>query len=149
MGAIADRTKTKHGKFRPYLIWGSTPMAIATVLAFTTPDIGIGAKAVWAFVTYSLMMVFYTVLSTPYSSLSGVITGNVQERNLLVSVRFIFAFGASALIGLFTPDLIKLFGKSDAELGWQLTAAVYGTLATIIFYLTFRLTKERVAPSPK
>jgi GPH family glycoside/pentoside/hexuronide:cation symporter len=95
------------------------------------------------------MMVFYTVLSTPYSSLSGVITDNVQERNLLVSVRFIFAFGASALIGLFTPDLIKLFGKSDAELGWQLTAAVYGTLATIIFYLTFRLTKERVAPSPK
>jgi len=149
MGAIADRTKTKHGKFRPYLIWGSIPMAIATVLAFTTPDISIGAKAVWAFVTYSLMMVFYTVLSTPYSSLSGVITGNVQERNLLVSVRFIFAFGASALIGLFTPDLIKLFGKSDAELGWQLTAAVYGTLATIIFYLTFRLTKERVAPSPK
>ncbi|MBL4673599.1 MAG: MFS transporter [Arenicella sp.] len=149
MGAIADRTKTKYGKFRPYLIWGSIPMAIATVLAFTTPDISIGAKAIWAFVTYSLMMVCYTVLSTPYSSLSGVITGNVQERNLLVSVRFIFAFGASALIGLFTLDLIKLLGKSDAELGWQLMAALYGTLASIIFYVTFRLTKERVAPPSK
>jgi len=148
MGAIADRTKTKYGKFRPYMIWGSIPMAIATVLAFTTPDISIGAKAIWAFVTYSLMMVCYTVLSTPYSSLSGVITGNVQERNLLVSVRFIFAFGASALIGLFTLDLIKLLGKSDAELGWQLMAALYGTLASIIFYVTFRLTKERVAPPP-
>lgn len=149
MGAIADRTKTKHGKFRPYLIWGSIPMAIATVLAFTTPDISIGAKAIWAFTSYSLMMVCYTILSTPYSSLSGVITGNVQERNLLVSIRFIFAFGASALIGLFTPDLIKLLGKSDAELGWQLTATLYGTLATIIFYVTFKLTKERVAPPPK
>jgi GPH family glycoside/pentoside/hexuronide:cation symporter len=80
--------------------------------------------------------------------LSGVITGNVQERNLLVSVRFIFAFGASALIGLFTLDLIKLLGKSDVELGWQLMAALYGALATIIFYVTFRLTKERVAPPP-
>jgi len=149
MGAIADRTETKHGKFRPYLIWGSIPMAVATVLAFTTPDISVELKAVWAFVTYSLMMVCYTILSTPYSSLSGVITGNVQERNLLVSIRFIFAFGASALIGLFTLDLIKLLGKSDPELGWQLMAALYGTLATILFFVTFKLTKERVSPPPQ
>jgi len=146
MGAIADRTKTKYGKFRPYLIWGSIPMAISAVLAFTTPDISVEQKAIWAFVTYCLMMMCYTILSTPYSSLSGVITGNVQERNLLVSIRFIFAFGASALIGKFTPDLIELLGKSDTETGWQLMAAVYGTLATIIFFITFKLTKERVEP---
>lgn len=149
MGAIADRTNTKHGKFRPYLVWGSIPMAIATVLAFTTPDINVEQKAIWAFITYCLMMLFYTILSTPYSSLSGVITGNVQERNLLVSIRFVFAFGASALIGLFTPELIKLLGKSDTELGWQLMAAVYGTFATIIFFITFKLTKERVTPPPE
>jgi len=149
MGAIADRTKTKYGKFRPYLIWGSVPMAIATVLAFTTPDISLDQKAIWAFVTYSLMMVCYTILSTPYSSLSGVITGNVQERNLLVSIRFVFAFGASALIGKYTPVLIELLGKSDQELGWQLMAATYGTLATIIFFITFKLTKERVTPPPQ
>lgn len=146
MGAVADRTNTRWGKFRPYLVWGSVPMAISAVLAFTTPDISTEMKAVWAFVTYCLMMLCYTILSTPYSSLSGVITGNIQERNLLVSIRFIFAFGASALIGKFTPDLIALLGKSDAELGWQLMAAVYGGLATIIFFITFKLTKERVEP---
>lgn len=146
MGAVADRTNTRWGKFRPYLIWGSIPMAISAVLAFTTPDISIEMKAVWAFVTYCMMMLCYTILSTPYSSLSGVLTGNIQERNLLVSIRFMFAFGASALIGKFTPDLIALLGKSDAELGWQLMAAVYGGLATIIFFITFWFTRERVTP---
>jgi len=149
MGAAADRTNTRFGKFRPYLIFASIPMAIVSILAFTTPDLSYNGKVIWAFITYSLMMVCYTVLSTPYSSLSGVITGNVQERNLLVSVRFIFAFGASALIGLFTPKLIKLLGASDPELGWQLTVAVYGIIAAIIFFITFKTTRERVAPPPQ
>ncbi len=149
MGAVADRTNTRFGKFRPYLIFASIPMAIVSILAFTTPDLSYSGKVVWAFVTYSLMMVCYTILSTPYSSLSGVITGNVQERNLLVSVRFIFAFGASALIGLFTPKLIELLGKSDPELGWQLTVAVYGAIAAVIFFVTFKTTRERVSPPPQ
>ena len=76
-------------------------------------------------------------------------TGNIKERNLLVSIRFIFAFGASALIGKFTPVLIAALGKSDAELGWQLMAMVYGALATFIFFITFLTTKERVAPPPQ
>ena len=149
MGAIADRTQTRWGKFRPYLVWGSIPMAISAVLAFTTPDLNMSQRAVWAFVTYCLMMVCYTVLSTPYSSLSGVLTGNVKERNLLVSVRFIFAFLASALIGKFTPPLIEHLGASDAELGWQLSVALYGSIATVIFFITFYTTKERVAPPPQ
>jgi len=148
MGAVADRTHTRFGKFRPYLIYASIPMAIVSVLAFTTPDISYDSKVIWAFITYSLMMVFYTILSTPYSSLSGVITGNIQERNLLVSVRFIFAFGASALIGFFTPELINLLGESDPQTGWQLTVALYGTIAAVIFFITFKTTKERVAPPP-
>ena len=149
MGAIADRTQTRWGKFRPYLVWGSIPMAIAGVLAFTTPDLNLEQKAIWAFVTYCVMMLCYTILSTPYSSLSGVITGNVKDRNLLVSIRFIFAFGASALIGKFTPDLIKYLGASDAELGWQLSVGLYGAIATVIFFITFYTTKERVAPPPQ
>jgi len=97
MGAIADRTQTRHGKFRPYLLYAGVPMAFFAVLAFTTPDLSQNGKVIWAFCTYSLMMVCYTVLSTPYSSLSGVMTSHVQERNVLISVRFICAFGASAL----------------------------------------------------
>ena len=146
MGAIADRTRTRWGSFRPYLVWGSIPMAISAVFAFTTPDVNNHQKAIWAFVSYCLMMMCYTVLSTPYSSLSGVITGNVRERNLLISVRFIFAFLAAALIGKFTPPLIKYFGASDAELGWQLSVALYGSIATVIFLITFFTTKERVSP---
>ena len=146
MGAVADRTETRFGKFRPYLIFASIPMAIVAILAFTTPDLSYNGKIIWALVTYSLMMMFYTILSTPYSSLSGVITGNIQERNLLVSVRFIFAFGASALIGYFTPKLIALLGKSDAELGWQMTVGLYGLIAAVIFFITFKTTTERVKP---
>ena len=149
MGAIADRTQSRHGKFRPYLLYAGLPMAFVSVLAFTTPDLGNTGKIIWAFCTYSLMMVFYTILSTPYSSLSGVMTAHVQERNVLISVRFICAFGASALIGLFTPDLIKALGESNPEIGWQLTVGLYGLIATIILIITFAFTKERVAPPAK
>jgi len=149
MGAIADRTNTKHGKFRPYLLYTGVPMALVSILAFTTPDLSYNGKVVWAFCTYSLMMVCYTVLSTPYSSLSGVMTSHIQERNVLFSVRFIFAFAASALIGLFTPKLIALLGENDPELGWQLTVALYGAIATAIFLVTFATTKERVSPPPQ
>lgn len=149
MGAIADRTNTKHGKFRPYLLYAGVPMALVSILAFTTPDLSYNGKVIWAFCTYSLMMVLYTVLSTPYSSLSGVMTSHIQERNVLFSTRFIFAFAASALIGLFTPKLIALLGKSDPELGWQLTVALYGAIATVIFIITFATTKERIAPPPQ
>lgn len=148
MGAIADRTQTRFGKFRPYLVFASIPMAISAILAFTTPNLDYDGKVAWAFVTYCLMMLFYTVLSTPYSSLSGVLTGNIRERNLLVSIRFVFAFGASALIGWFTPALIKLLGASNPELGWQLTVGLYGAIACVIFFITFISTKERVAPPP-
>ena len=148
MGAVADRTNTRWGKFRPYLVWGAVPMGVSAILAFTTPDLSAHGKAIWAFVTYCSMMLCYTILSTPYSSLSGVLTGNVAERNLLVSIRFIFAFLASALIGKFTGPLIKKLGEADAELGWQLSVALYGTIATLIFLITFITTKERVAPPP-
>ena len=146
MGAVADRTETRFGKFRPYLIYASIPMGIAAMLAFTTPDLSYTGKTIWAFSTYTIMMIFYTILSTPYSSLSGVITGDIQERNLLVSIRFIFAFGASAQIGFFTPKLIALLGESDPQLGWQMTVGLYGIIAAIIFYITFITTKERVQP---
>ena len=146
MGAVADRTQTRFGKFRPYLIFASIPMAISAVFAFTTPDLDYNGKVAWAFITYCLMMFFYTVLSTPYSSLSGVLTGNIKERNLLVSIRFVFAFGASALIGLFTPPLIDYLGAENPELGWQLTVGLYGLIASVIFLITFLTTKERVAP---
>jgi len=146
MGAIADRTKTKFGKFRPYLLWGAVPMAGAAVLAFSTPDISAIGKLIWAYITYSLMMLCYTVLSTPYSALSGVMTSVSQERTTLISVRFIFAFGCGALVNYFTLPLVELFGKGNQQLGWQLTILCYGLLAALFFFVTFKSTQERITP---
>ncbi|MBX2850064.1 MAG: MFS transporter [Acidiferrobacterales bacterium] len=149
MGAVADRTNTRFGKFRPYLLWAGLPMAGAAVLTFTTPDLNDTGKLIWCYCTYTAMMVCYTVLSTPYSALSGVMTARSQERTTLISIRFIFAFGCGALVNRFTLPLVEFFGNGNETLGWQLTMALYGVLATLIFLVTFATTKERIAPPPQ
>lgn len=149
MGAIADRTKTKFGKFRPYMLYAGLPMAAAGVLTYTTPDLDENGKLVWAYLTYTLMMVMCTVLSIPYSALSGVITANSQERTTLISFRFIAAFTGTIIVNYFTLDLVELLGKGDETLGWQLTMVVYGLLAAIAFAIVFLTTKERIEPPEK
>jgi GPH family glycoside/pentoside/hexuronide:cation symporter len=148
MGAIADRTKTRFGKFRPYLLWAGIPMAAAGVLTFTTPDLNEDGKIIWAYLTYSFMMLIYTVLSTPYSALSGVMTAVSQERTTLISIRFLFAFTCGALVNKFTLPLVGFFGNGNDATGWQYTMGFYGLLAVIIFLITFATTKERIAPPP-
>jgi GPH family glycoside/pentoside/hexuronide:cation symporter len=149
MGAVADRTKTRFGKFRPYLIWASLPMVVAGVLTYTTPNLPEGGKLIWAYCTFSLMMLIYTILNIPYSALSGVITANSQERTTLISFRFIAAFTGTIIVNYFTLDMVTFFGKGNANLGWQLTMAIYGILAAIIFGLVFLSTRERVTPPPR
>jgi glycoside/pentoside/hexuronide:cation symporter, GPH family len=148
MGAAADRTNTRFGKFRPYLLWAGVPMAAAAVLTFTTPDLDETGKIVWAYGTYTLMMLFYTILSTPYSALSGVMTAVSQERTTLISIRFLFAFTCGALVNKFTLPLVEYFGAGNSVRGWQYTMALYGILAAIVFLVTFSSTKERIAPPP-
>jgi len=149
MGAVADRTQSRFGKFRPYLVYAALPMGAAGVLTFTTPDLGETGKLIWAYGTYSMLMLLYTVLSTPYSALSGVMTANSQERTTLISVRFLFAFTGGALVNKYTLPLVGWFGAGDAEKGWQLTMVLYGVLAAIIFCITFLATKERIKPPPQ
>lgn len=146
MGAIADRTRTRWGKFRPYLLFAALPMAAAGVLTFTTPDLGESGKVIWAYATYTLMMLTYTVLSMPYSALSGVMTSDGGERTSLISIRFIFAFIGGTLVNWLTLPLVELLGKGDDVRGWQLTMVVYGIVATLIFATTFFATRERVTP---
>ncbi|MEM1412444.1 MAG: glycoside-pentoside-hexuronide (GPH):cation symporter [Pseudomonadota bacterium] len=149
MGAVADRTRTRWGKFRPYLVFAGLPMAGAAVLTFTTPDLDEGGKLIWAYATYTLMMLGYTILSTPYSALSGVLTANTQERTTLVSARFFFAFTGGALVNKFTLPLVATLGAGDDVRGWQLTMALYGLLAAVIFAVTFLATRERIQPPPR
>lgn len=149
IGAAADRTNTRFGKFRPYLIWMSLPLAAAGVLTYTTPDLSENGKIVWAYCTYLLMMVCYTCINIPYNALSGVMSNDPQERSTINGLRFIFAFGGATLVTAATPSLVKWLGNGDEKLGWQLTMVVWGIAACILFTITFFNTRERIAPPPE
>ena len=146
MGAIADRTHSRWGKFRPYLLFGAIPMAGAAILTMSTPDLGDTGKLIWAYATYSMMMLCYTILSTPYSSLAGVITANAEERNSIFGWRFFFAYFTGIIVGGFTPGLAGYFANGDEAHGWQMTMVVYASIATVLFIITFLTTKERIQP---
>lgn len=148
MGGIADRTRSRFGKFRPYLLFGGLPMAAAAVLTFTTPDLSDTGKLIWAYATYTTMMVLYTFLNTPYSALSGVMTSSSQERTTLISTRFFFAFTGGALVNKYTLPLVEKFGAGNDIRGWQLTMLLYGVVAAMVFCVTFMTTKERITPPP-
>jgi GPH family glycoside/pentoside/hexuronide:cation symporter len=149
MGSIADRTKTRWGHFRPYLLWGALPFAVAGVMTFTTPNLGSGAKLVYAYITYSSLMFIYTAVNIPYSALMGVITPNSQERTSISSIRFIGAFTAGILVQYFTLPLVKFFGHGSDTRGWQLTMVLYGVCAIVLLLLCFASTRERVTPPPQ
>lgn len=146
MGTIADRTNTRWGHFRPYLIWGALPFAVAGVLTFTTPNLGSGAKLVYAYITYTFLMFIYTAVNIPYSALMGVISPNSLERTSISSIRFLGAFTAGIFVQYFTLPLVKFFGHGSDVRGWQLTMVLYGTLATILLLICFATTHERVIP---
>ena len=146
MGALADRTKTKYGKFRPYLLWGILPLAAAGVLTFTVPDLDESGKIVWAYATYIFMMLAYTFINVPYGALLGVVTGNTQERTTLTSFRFIGAFSGGSLVAFLTPELVSYLGNGDEVTGWQLTMGLYGIVAAMLFSFSFYSTKERISP---
>lgn len=146
MGAMADRTKTRFGKFRPYLLWGVIPLSVAGVLTFTVPDVGDDGKLIWAYATYIFMMLAYTFINVPYGALMGVMTGETQARTQLTSFRFIAAFSGGTLVAYLTPELVSLLGAGDELRGWQLTMSIYGLVAIGLFVITFFTTKERIAP---
>jgi len=146
MGAIADRTNTRFGKFRPYLLWGIIPMIAAGVLTFTVPDVSDSNKLIWAYGTYIFMMLAYTFINVPYGALLGVVTGDSQQRTTLTSFRFIGAFSGGSLVAYMTPELVAYLGQGNEALGWQFTMLIYGVVAAILFVVTFLSTKERISP---
>ncbi len=148
IGAVADRTVTRWGKFRPFLMWGALPLAGAAVLTYTTPDLSGDGKLAWAYATYLLMMVCYTCINIPYNALSGVMSSDPQQRSSINGLRFIFAFAGSTLVTAATPWLVKTLGAGDAQRGWQLTMIVWGIGAACLFAVTFFNTRERVSPPP-
>ena len=147
VGMLADRTETRWGKFRPYLVWVCLPYAIIGVLMFTTPDLGPTGKLIWAYATYCAMMVVYTAINIPYTSLLGVISGDPIERTSVSSFKFVFAFAAGLVVKFSLPHMTAFFGASDPRRGWEITFMFIGAVAVIFFLITFFGTKERVHPS--
>jgi GPH family glycoside/pentoside/hexuronide:cation symporter len=147
MGMIADRTETRWGKFRPYLIWLSIPLAVIAVLAFTTPDLSGTAKLTYAYITFILFMMAYTAINIPYSSLLGIITPNSIERSSVASYKYVCAFLAGAVVSFFALPMANYLGGGNEAIGFQRTMMVFGGAAVVFFFITFISTNERVRPS--
>lgn len=144
MGMVADNTNTKWGKFRPYLLWFAIPFSVVFVFTFITPDFSENGKLAYAYLTYAVLMVLYTVVNIPYCALGGVITSDSQERVSANSYRFFIATSAGVLISYFAPDLIEYFGNGNEQDGYPYAMSVFGVLAILAFFGCFALTKERV-----
>lgn len=149
MGVIADRTETKWGKFRPWIIWTAVPFGIIAFFAFMTPDFGQTGKIIYAFATYFLLMMVYSANNIPYSALSGVITGDMKQRSSLFSYRFILVVFATIAIQVFALPMVNSFGHGDSAKGYMITMGIFSALAVLFFILTFSWTKERVKPNPE
>lgn len=146
MGIIADRTNTRWGKFRPYLLWMALPYSILAVLTFTTPDFGPTGKVIYAGVTYFLLMTVFTAINLPYSSLGAVMTSDSYERAGLNSYRFIFAFAGQFIVTGTALYLAGYFGQGDNAKGYQYTLMLFAAVSFILFMITFKTTRERVKP---
>lgn len=146
MGVIADRTDTKMGKFRPWLVWMIAPYAVVGILTFTTFDLGSTGKLVYAYVTYTLLTMIYTAINIPYSALMGVMTSHSSDRTTLASWRFVGAFAGTFFVNGTMLYLVGLFGRGNDKIGFSLTVALYALMAAGFFFLTFITTHERVKP---
>lgn len=164
VGVMAGRTKTKWGRYRPYLLWFAIPFAVMGAITFFAPEFGSAGKLVYAYITYSLMMIVYSLINVPYASLLGVMSADSQERNILSSYRMSFAFIGSFVTFMLLQPLVdgyaNVFEKgitpvnadasiSTAPIGWTLAVASIGLLCSILFFFCFKWTKERVASASK
>lgn len=150
IGIIADRTQSRWGKFRPYLLYLAIPFAVIGVLTFTTPDFSDGGKVIYAYFTYSLMMMVYSAINVPYASLLGVMSPEPKDRNMLSTYRMTFAYiGSFIALLLFMPMVNRFSMGHDEQHGWMMSVIVIAVLCALLFYGCFAWTTERVKPIKK
>lgn len=149
IGALADRTNTRWGKFRPWILATAAPFGLIFWLVYVAPDFGPQAKLVYAYITYSLVMLLYSANNTPYAALMGVMTPDVSERNNVARYRFVGALiGQFAIQALPLPLVAKL-GGGDSARGWAITMGIFGAVIVLLNLITFATTRERVQPDPR
>ena len=147
IGALADRTNSKWGKFRPWVLYTSIPLGIISVMAFSTPNFGYEGKVVYAVITYTLLLLLYASSNLPYSALSGVITGDMKERNSISSYRFVAVMFAQFFVQVFMLPIIIYSGAGDKALGIEIVMTWLAVIGTIMLLITFFTTKERIVPT--
>ncbi len=144
MGVIADRTNTRWGRYRPWILWTAIPFGVLAMLAFTTPDLPLEGKITYAFITYVALVIIYSANNLPYSALSGVITGNMAERNSMSSYRFVAVMFAQFVIQVLLLPLVLILGDGDKALGFEKTIMFFSMVGIVFFLITFITTKERI-----
>jgi len=153
MGAIADRTKSRWGKFRPWILWTAVPLGVVSLLAFRTPDFAYNGKVIYAVVTYALLLLLYAANNLPYSALSGVITGDMKERNSIGAYRFVAVMFAQFFVQVFMYNFIIKAGGGDSieakAIGIAKVMTVLAIIGTVMLVICFLTTKERVIPKPE
>ncbi|VGO13987.1 Inner membrane symporter YicJ [Pontiella desulfatans] len=145
-GVICDRTKSRWGKFRPWLLWAALPLVITGYLTFSTPDLGATQKLIYAYITYTLVGMAYTMINVPYGALLGVMSPNPDDRVSLASYKFVLAFVGCLVVQALTLPLVAKLGGGNEALGFKLVLIIYGVVAIALFYVTFASTRERVEP---
>ncbi len=144
MGGIADRTRTRWGKYRPYLIWMAIPYGIFAVLAFTTPDLTVPQKIIYAYVTHILLRAAYTAINIPYGALGGVMTADPNERGEIQGYRFAMAMVGNFIVSATLLSLVERLGNGNDQTGFTYAMMVLSVVALICFFLCFISTKERL-----
>src|ERR1700691_1380936 len=149
VGILADRTDTRWGKFRPWILFTAAPWCVVMILAYTTPKgWSMGAMIVYAAITNTMLMSIYSMNNMPYAALGGVMTGDVNERAKLNSFRFISVNAAQFIVGGFTLPLVAKFAGPghDKQHGWSVTMGIWAVLCLVLFLITFLTTRERIQP---
>ncbi len=149
MGAIADRTHTRWGKFRPWILWTAIPFGAISLLAFSTPDFSLNGKIAYAITTYLLLVIIYSASNLPYSALSGVMTSDMGERNSLSAYRFVAVMVAQFIIQVLLLPLVLILGDGDQADGFKTVMGFFAIVGTIFLLITFFTTRERVVPAPE
>jgi len=147
IGALADRTNSKWGKFRPWILYTSIPLGVISVMAFSTPNFSYDGKVIYAVITYTLLLLLYASSNLPYSALSGVITGNMKERNSISSYRFVAVMFAQFFVQVFMLPIIIYAGAGDKAIGIEIVMTWLAIIGTIMLLITFFTTKERIIPT--
>lgn len=149
IGALADRTQTRWGKFRPWILWTAIPFGLIFWAVYVTPNVGPHGKLVYAYITYVLVMVLYSANNTPYSALMGVMSPNASERSSIASYRFVAALIGQFAIQALALPLVDKFGQGNSQKGWAVTMAIFGCLIVVFNLVVFATTRERVVPNPE